>query len=173
MEAERARERDRQDAGQIKGLIHIATENRIDWNAIRAEYIGGGISQRKLAKKYGVAEGTLLDIANRESWKAMRDAAAIKSITASEQKTADAAADNAVIAADIKKALLLRLKRIEQKYPMDATEVRTRQGNNTAIFRIRDLTGAFKDLTDDIQTSSNATNELLQSLLDLERRAGV
>ena len=120
-----------------------------------------------------MAEGTLLDIANRESWKAMRDAAAIKSITASEQKTADAAADNAVIAADIKKALLLRLKRIEQKYPMDATEVRTRQGNSTAIFRIRDLTGAFKDLTDDIQTSSNATNELLQSLIEMERRAAL
>ena len=110
--------------------------------------------------------------ANREGWQTFRRDADSKSTAEAQQKTADAAADNAVIAADIKKALLLRLKRIEQKYPMDATEVRTRQGNNTAIFRIRDLTGAFKDLTDDIQTNSNATNELLQSLLDMERRAG-
>ena len=110
--------------------------------------------------------------ANREGWQTFRRDADSKSTAEAQQKTADAAADNAVIAADIKKALLLRLKRIEQKYPMDATEVRTRQGNNTAIFRIRDLTGAFKDLTDDIQMNSNATNELLQSLMELERRAG-
>ena len=103
----------------------------------------------------------------------MRDTARVNAVSESCQRTADAAADNAVIAADIKKALLLRLKRIEQKYPMDATEVRTRQGNNTAIFRIRDLTGAVKDLTDDIQTSSNATNELLQSLIEMERRAAL
>lgn len=64
--------------------------------------------------------------------------------------TADAAASNATIAAELKKSLLLRLKHIEQKYPMDATEIRTRQGNSTAIFKIRDLTAAYKDLTDDL-----------------------
>ena len=37
------------------GVIHIGKEKkRVDWNAVHAEYIGGGISQRKLAEKYGV-----------------------------------------------------------------------------------------------------------------------
>ena len=125
-----------------------------------------------LAKHHGLVKSTIFKKAKKEGWEELRKRTANEVETRTIERTADAAADNAVIAADLKKSLLLRLKRIEQKYPMDATEVRTRQGNNTAIFRIRDLTGAFKDLTDDIQTSSNATNELLQSLLDLERRAG-
>ena len=81
-----------------------------------------------------------------------------------------AAADNAVIAAEIKKRLLLRLSRAEQKFPMDATEVRTQVGKSTAIFKLRDLTAAYKDLTEDMAATS-ADNALLQSLLDLERRA--
>ena len=128
----------------------IPIENKTDWNAIRAEYIGGGISQRKLAKKYGIAEGTLLDRANKEGWKSLRNQATIKTITKAEQKTVEAAADNAVIAADIKKRLLLRLSRMEQKYPFDATEIRTHEGKNTVIFKIRDLTAAYKDLTEDM-----------------------
>ena len=44
------------------GVIPIEETKRIDWNAIRAEYIGGGISQRKLAKKYGVSDTTLIRI---------------------------------------------------------------------------------------------------------------
>lgn len=43
-------------------MIPIEETKRIDWNAIRAEYIGGGISQRKLAKKYGVSDTTLIRI---------------------------------------------------------------------------------------------------------------
>ena len=153
-------------------MILIENTNRVDWNAIRAEYIGGGISQRKLAAKHGVPWRTLQDRAKREEWIKQKDDTCAKAVTISCQKTAEAAADNAVIAADIKKRLLLRLKRIEEKYPFDATEIRTHEGKSTVTFRIRDLTAAYKDLTEDIQAGSNATNELLQSLLDMERRAG-
>lgn len=151
-------------------MIPIEETKRIDWNAIRAEYIGGGISQRKLAKKYGIAEGTMLDRANKEGWKALRNQATIKSITQTEQKTAAAAADNAVLAADIKRRLLLRLSRAEQKFPLDATEIRTQSGKSTAVYKLRDLTAAYKDLTEDMAAAS-ADNSLLQSLLELERRA--
>lgn len=145
---------------------------RIDWNAIYAEYIGGGISQRKLAAKYDISVDILLKKANREHWKDDREKASNKAATKAQQKIAVAVADNATIAEDLKKRLLLRLKRIEEKYPMDATEVRTRQGNNTAIFRIRDLTAAYKDLTENMQINDSAENELLASLMQLERMAG-
>jgi transposase len=153
-------------------VIPIEETKRVDWNAIRAEYIGGGISQRKLAKKYGVSDTTLMKKANAEGWHKLREKAESKSTAQAQQKTAEAAADNAVIAADIKKRLLLRLSRIEQKYPFDATEVRTHEGKNTVIFKIRDLTAAFRELTEDI-TGASENNELLQSLLDIERRAGL
>ena len=151
-------------------MIPIDDKKRIDWNAIRAEYIGGGISQRKLAAKHGISVDKLLKIANREHWKDDREKASNKAAMKAQQKTAEAAADNAVIAADIKKRLLLRLQRIEQKYPFDATEIRTQEGKNTVTFRLRDLTAAYKDLTADMATGTG-NNELLQSLYDLERRA--
>ena len=154
-------------------MIPIENEGkRIDWNAIRAEYIGGGISQRKLAKKYGVSETTLMKKANAEGWHDLRSAADSKSTAEAQQRTADAVADNAVLAERIKKKMLLRLERIEAKYPLDATEVRTKQGNSMAIFKLRDLTGAWRDLTDDMPKDNSANNALLQSLLDLERSAG-
>ena len=154
-------------------MILIEKGNKVDWNAIRAEYIGGGISQRKLADKHGVSADYLMQRANREGWKKDRDKAISKAIAKTQQKSADAIADNVTIAADIKKRLLLRLQRIEKAYPLDATEVRSKAGNSTAIFRIRDLTAAYKDLTEGMQINGGATNDLLESLIALERRAGL
>ena len=146
-------------------MIPIESEKRIDWNAIRAEYIGGGISQRKLAKKHGLTYAALRNKAEIEGWVGLRDDVQRKSNAEATQKTAEAAADNAVIAADIKKRLLLRLSRIEQKYPLDATEVRTRQGNSTAVYRIRDLTAAYKDLTEDMPKNPGDKNAPIYDLL--------
>ena len=39
-----------------------------DWNKIKAEYIAGGTSYRKLAEKYGVTLATLRNVAEREDW---------------------------------------------------------------------------------------------------------
>lgn len=146
-------------------------DKRIDWNAVYAEYIGGGISQRKLAEKYSIPVDILLKKANREHWKQDREKAGNEAAMKAQQKVAAVAADNATIAEDLKRKLLLRLKRIEERYPLDATEVRSRSGANTAIYRIRDLTAAYKDLTENMVMNQDAGNELLQSLFDLERRS--
>ena len=153
-------------------MIPIEETKRIDWNAIRAEYIGGGTSYRKLAEKHQVSFMVLKTRAKKEDWPGLRTQAEHKASTEATQKAAAAAADNAVIAAEIKKRLLLRLSRAEQKFPMDATEVRTQVGKSTAIFKLRDLTAMYRDLTEDMAGTS-ADNALLQSLLDLERRASL
>lgn len=44
----------------------------MDWNRIKAEYIAGGTSYRKLAAKYGVSFSTLRGIAEREKWTDLR-----------------------------------------------------------------------------------------------------
>lgn len=137
-----------------EGLIPIADkQNNIDWNAIRAEYIAGACSYRKLAEKYGISKNIIAKRSEAEGW--MKDRATVRDKAAKKivQKTADIIADNASIAAELKKKFLLRLKRIEEKYLLDATEVRTKVGNSTAIFRIRDLTAAYKDLTADMMPS--------------------
>jgi uncharacterized protein YjcR len=44
----------------------------LDWKRIRADYIAGGISYRKLAEKYGVSFNTLKTRATEEQWYRLR-----------------------------------------------------------------------------------------------------
>lgn len=110
-----------------------------------------------------------MDKANREGWAQDRSNAYNKSVTRVEQTIADAAADNATLAADVKKRLLLRLKRTEANMPMDATEAKVVKDGKTAIYKLRDLTAAYRDLTSDMVTVE-AGNDLLSALMELERR---
>lgn len=152
-------------------MIEIGGEKKkvYNWDEIKTAYINGA-SGRSIAKRYGISPSAVQKRAKRENWNALREHAERAAEARVINATADAAAGNAEIANEIKHALLLRLKRIVDKYPFDATEVRTHEGKNTVIFRIRDLTAAYKDLTDDMPTSGGRENELLMSLVELERR---
>lgn len=159
----------------------------IDWNVLRAEYIGGGTSYRKLAKKYGVSINVLSPRATVEGWVNMRKEAETKATAKALQKTADIAADNATIAARIRTKLLRKLeKEIDALPDMIGSETRNSVTENefsqdgrriqkvkeaAKSFKLRDLAAAYKDLTADMVQTEQAGNELLQSLLDLERRA--
>ena len=159
----------------------------VDWNAIRSEYIGGGTSYRKLAKKYGVSINTLSPLATAEGWVKMRQEAQDKATAKALQKTADIAADNATIAARIRTKLLRKLeKEIDALPDMIGSETRNSVTENefskdgrriqkvkeaAKAFKLRDLAAAYKDLTADMVQTDQAGNELLQSLFELERRA--
>jgi hypothetical protein len=159
----------------------------IDWNAIRAEYIGGGTSYRKLAKKYGVSINVLSPRATVEGWVGMRKEAETKATAKALQKTAEIAADNATIAARIRTKLLRKLEREIDALPdMIGSETRNSVTENefskdgrriqkvkeaAKAFKLRDLAAAYKDLTADMVQTEQGGNELLQSLLELERRA--
>lgn len=67
----------------------------MDWKRIKAEYIAGGTSYRKLAEKYGVSFSTLRKVAAKEQWRelrnkagAKRDTKIIDSVSNSEAKKA-------------------------------------------------------------------------------------
>lgn len=53
----------------------------MDWNKLKAEYISGGTSYRKLSEKYGVPFSTLKEHARREHWTDLRDKARHKADT--------------------------------------------------------------------------------------------
>lgn len=55
--------------------------NSVDWKAIKAEYIAGGIGYRKLAEKHGVSFSTLSQMAMREKWTDLRKKANDKTDT--------------------------------------------------------------------------------------------
>lgn len=144
---------------------------------MRAEYIGGGISQRKLAAKYGVSADVLMQKANREHWKQDRDIAFSKTLAATQQKVAQAASDNAAVAQRIKAKLLKRLEKeidalpeligsetrqtvLENEYltndkgkPIGQKPAKAKEA--TKAYNLRALTQAYKDLTDDMNLNSN------------------
>ena len=99
-----------------------------------------------------------------EGWLKLRKEADSKSIALAQQKIANKAADNATLAADIKHRLLLRLKRTEELFPLDATEVRQVKDGKTLVFRLRDLTNAYKDLVQDEQAQNS---EPVQVIIDV------
>lgn len=109
-----------------------------------------------------------------ERWTESRKKAESKATAKAVQKIADEAASNAAIAERIKRKALLMIDRLFDEFEdMHGTEHRDYDGNNiTDIKRLRDLTTALKDVTGDMPTGGGQTNELIQSLLDLERRRG-
>ena len=151
-----------------KGVIIIGNKNGVNWHKIRAEYIGGA-SQRSLAEKYHVSRDSIARHCRAERWTELREGAKAEVTQNVIQKTADLAADNATIAAGIKRKALMILDKLFDGYLYDSTEHQVFGPGSKDISRLRDLTAAYKDLTGDIATNSNGTNELLQSLIDLER----
>ena len=149
-------------------MIPIGNEKRVNWHKVRAEYIGGA-SQNSLSRKYGVSRSVIAKHCRNEKWTDARKAARAEVEQKVIQKTADLAADNATIAAGIKRKALMILDKMFDSYLYTSTEHQEFGPGSKDISRLRDLTAAYKDLTGDLATNSNGTNELLQSLIDLER----
>lgn len=145
-------------------------KGRVAWHKIRAEYINGA-SQSKLSEKYGVSRTAISKHCVKEKWTDKRYEAQAEITQRVIQKTAETAADNATLAADIKRKGLLILARLFDDYlQVNSTEHREYIGQRlTDIKRLRDLTAAYKDLTEDMATGTNEGSELLKSLIELER----
>ena len=150
-------------------MIPIETEKRIDWNAIKSEYIGGA-SYGTLAKHHGIVKSTIFKKAKKDGWEELRKRARNEVETETVKRVAETAADNATLAANIKRMGLEIIAGLFEDYmTVRATEHRESRQGVTDIKRLRDLTAAYKDLTGDIVTNTAEDNALLQSLLTLER----
>ena len=142
----------------------IPIENKTDWNAIRAEYIGGA-SYGDLSKKYHLSKSTIYQHAKIDNWQTLRTNAANAARTKTIQKAADAAASNATIAADITRRLLLRVSRLEQKFPMDATQIEITEKGKKVTFRLKDLTASFNDVMERMPNVESDRNAPIYELL--------
>lgn len=107
------------------------------WKKIRAEYIRGGTSYRKLAEKYGVPFSTLRDRAIAEKWTDLREQRRNKSVTKTVEKIASQEADKAVDLMDIALDLAMKIRDgiDDGTYVTDAQSTRA-------------ITAALKDLRD-------------------------
>lgn len=146
-----------------------------NWVDIRSEYIAGTISQKKLAEKYGIPYPTLRDRAVSQGWTKAREDARKKSVEIAVRKTAKKAADNAVTAQRIREKLLKRLeKEIDAlpetigtgkrnaviQYDYNGKKIQ-KQKDSAVEYKLKDLTAAWKDLTDglDIDDETGETDD--------------
>lgn len=150
------------------------SKGKIDWDALRAEYLAGGISQRKLAEKYGISTGWLMQKANAENWTQAREEAHSKAIEMTVQRTAEQASRQAVIAARIREKLLLKLEKEIDSLPesngslsrqSESRKENTGKGGSkikeaTKEYRLRELTAAWKDLNDGLMESEKRDGEV-------------
>lgn len=126
----------------------------VSWRKIKAEYVAGGISQRKLAEKYGISWNTLRTKANDEKWTDARKRAEQKALQKAEQKTADLVVDNATRLERIKTKILEKVEMMVDAYDTDATEYstvkKTAKGKKPAIlkYKIKDLASVYESLSD-------------------------
>jgi uncharacterized protein YjcR len=107
----------------------------VDWKKIKAEYIAGGTSYRKLASKYGVSFSTLRGIAIREKWTELREQASNKSVTKLVESIGEQNGTYKVSINDVADKLLDKI-----------TSLLDFEGTNAQS--IKQLTSALKDIKD-------------------------
>ena len=106
----------------------------LDWKRIKAEYIAGGTSYRKLAEKYGVSPTTLTKVAGREGWVEARQQADIKKTSKIVDAVSDKEAKKAVDIIDVADKLLEKIEAVAEMVSDPDS--------------IKKLTSAIKDLKD-------------------------
>ena len=145
-------------------------KSKPDWTRIKTEYKTGTDSLRDLSEKYGVPWSTLRSRAYREKWGEERQNMQTRIEQNAVKKVEKKTADNATLAADIKRKGLIILDGLFDDFSsVMATERREKNGKVIDIKRLRDLTAAYKDLTEDMAKPEAEDNALLRSLYDLMR----
>jgi transposase-like protein len=129
-----------------------------DWNAIRAEYIAGGISTRKLAAKYGVNPNALQARARREAWSSERTDVARKTHAKRTQKIACMVAEAEVKDAVDVNRVKQKLLRIAELYA-DSTLVRAENGGLIAAGVYKDFVASFARLATMSPTGTTEEDE--------------
>lgn len=87
----------------------------VDWKRIKAEYIAGGTSYRKLAEKYGVSFSTLRKVAAKEKWTDLRSKAGAKADTKIVDTVSDKEADKATKIIEVADKLLEKISEVIDK----------------------------------------------------------
>lgn len=105
----------------------------MDWNEIKAEYIAGGTSYRKLAEKHGVPFSTLKEHARREKWTELREKARYKADTKFANLMGEKQANKSAKIDDVADMLLDKI-------------VEMLQENDYGVNGVKHLSSALKDI---------------------------
>lgn len=113
----------------------------MDWKRIKAEYIAGGTSYRKLAEKYKVKLSALRSVAEREKWVELKAQTQHKTNTKLTETVSDIEVKKAVDIIDVADKLL---EKIEAVVAM-VSDPDSIKKLTSAIKDIRDIKGVKSD----------------------------
>lgn len=108
----------------------------MDWNKLKAEYIAGGTSYRKLAEKYDISFAILRRVAERENWTKLKTQAKQKADTKIVNSVAKDMSKNAVKINDVADKLLDKIVLLLDEF----------EGIDSQS--IKQLTSSLKDIKD-------------------------
>ena len=115
-----------------------------DWNAIKAEYIRGGISYRKIAEKYGVSFNTLKTVAIREKWTDLRQQASNTATTKLVDRIGGQQASRSAKILDVADKLLDKIS--ETIDMMDVVSSQSLKNFTSALKDLKDIKGIKSDI---------------------------
>lgn len=116
-----------------------------NWKKIKAEYIRGGVSYRKLADKYSVSFGTLRKVASKEKWTDLRSKKVAKADTKMIEAMASREAEKEDKIQTIADMLLDKIieKINDGSYTIESKDMRS---VTAALKDIREIKGYKSDL---------------------------
>ena len=116
----------------------------MDWEKIKAEYIAGGTSYRKLAEKYGVSFSTLKEIARREKWTDLKEKARYKADTKFADLMGEKQANRSAKILDVADMLLDKITNTLNA--MDVVDSQSIKHFTSALKDIKDIKGYKSEL---------------------------
>ena len=135
----------------------------MDWTKLKAEYIAGGISYRKLAEKYGVSFNTLKDIAVGEKWTELRQRAHNDATTKIVEKVIE---ENTKLNADIYGVADKLLEKIIEMLGQEGLTSQSLRHLTSSLKDIKDVKGIKSDI--DLQ-EQNARIDKLRKEIDADK----
>lgn len=89
----------------------------VDWQKIKAEYLQGGTSYRKLAEKYEVSFSTLKQRAIKEKWANLREDVCHRSDMIAQQKIVSQRVEDIASLERSRSVLISKLEKAIEKFP--------------------------------------------------------
>lgn len=114
-----------------------------DWKKIKTEYIAGGTSYRKLAKKYDVSLTTLQRYATKENWTGLRQQAEVKADTKIVNSVSEKQANRASKIIDVADMLLDKIT--ETVHAMDVIDSQSLKHFTSALKDLKEIKGFKSD----------------------------
>ena len=118
----------------------------MDWNQIKAEYIAGGTSYRKLAEKHNVSESKLKKIAAKEHWSELRNQSRTKLDRKITETIAKAQVSRLERINNVADVLLARIEVVANNPNLDVMPAATITELTKALKNVKEIQSVKSDL---------------------------